>query len=539
MVQLKKYLSFFFILWIGLVLWQCARRGNPTGGPEDVTPPELIRTEPENFSTEFTSKSIRLYFDEFIKLEDVQNQLIISPPLEYLPEIRPQGGVSKYVEVIIKDTLKENTTYTLNFGQSIVDNNEGNPNSFLTYVFSTGTYIDSLTLSGAVKDAYNRTADEFISVMLYEIDTAFTDSTVFKRPPNYISNTLDSFPIFELKNLKEGKYRLIALKDLNKNNLFDQRQDKIGFVEDTITLPTDSIYLLNLFQETPNYSASVPSYVAKNRIIFGYQGIQEEISIESLTDLPDSVRTTILKDRETDTINYWLTPTDLDSIIFMVQNSVLEQKDTFTVKTRKLALDSLKLTNSPGSKLGFEETFSILANTPIKAVDTSQIAVFVSDSLPYTYSYVLDSIKNQIDFQFEKEPNQSYTFNLTPGAITDFFGFENDSLSYTLSTGSYADFGNLRVTLSGAVKFPMIVQLTNEQGETQRESFSEIPSPVEFNNLEPGKYMIRVIFDDNANRKWDTGNYLQQIQPEKVSYYPDVIEVRANWELEQSFIITN
>ncbi|MEM9362851.1 MAG: Ig-like domain-containing protein [Bacteroidota bacterium] len=539
MERLKKYLSFLFILWIGLVLWQCARRGNPTGGPEDVTPPELIRTEPDNFSTEFTSKSIRLYFDEFIKLEDVQNQLIISPPLEYLPEIKPQGGVSKYVEVIIKDTLKENTTYTLNFGQSIVDNNEGNPNSFLTYVFSTGTYIDSLTLSGAVKDAYNRKADEFISVMLYEIDTAFTDSTVFKKPPNYISNTLDSLPIFELKNLKEGKYKLVAIKDLNKNNLFDQRQDKIGFIEDTITLPTDSIYLLNLFQETPNYSASVPSYVAKNRIIFGYQGLQEEISIESLTDLPDSVRTTVRKDRETDTLNYWLTSTDLDSIVFMVRNTVLDQMDTFTVKTRKLDLDSLKLSNNVSGKFGFEENLSVLANTPISAVDTSQIEVFLSDSIPYNYNYVLDSLKNQVDFQFEKEANQSYTFNFYPGAVTDFFGFENDSLSYKLTTGSYADFGNLRVTLSGAVRYPMIVQLTTEQGETQREVISEIPSPVEFNNLDPGKYMIRVIFDDNANGIWDTGSYLKKVQPEKVSYYPDVIEVRANWELEQSFIIAN
>lgn len=539
MERLKKYLSFLFILWIGLVLWQCARRGNPTGGPEDVTPPELIRTEPDNFSTEFTSKSIRLYFDEYIKLEDVQNQLIISPPLKNLPEIKPQGGVSKYVEVILKDTLKENTTYTLNFGQSIVDNNEGNPNSFLTYVFSTGTYIDSLTLSGAVKDAYNRKADEFISVMLYEIDTAFTDSTVFKKPPNYISNTLDSLPIFELKNLKEGKYKLVAIKDLNKNNLFDQRQDKIGFVEDTITLPTDSIYLLNLFQETPNYSASVPSYVAKNRIIFGYQGLQEEISIESLTELPDSVRTTILKERETDTLNYWLTPTDLDSIVFMVQNKVLEQKDTFTVKTRKLALDSLKLTSSASGKFGFEEAFSVLANTPITVVDTSYIEAYISDSIPYSYSYVLDSIKNQIDFQFEKEANQSFTFNFYPGAVTDFFGVQNDSLSYSFSTGSYADYGNLRISLSGAVKFPMIVQLTNEQGETQREAISEIPSPIEFNNLDPGKYIIRVIFDDNANGIWDTGNYLKKVQPEKVSYYPDVIEVRANWELEQSFIIAN
>lgn len=520
------------------MLWQCARRGNPTGGEKDITPPQLIRTEPENFSTEFKSNKIRLYFDEFIKLEDVQNQLIISPPLKNKPEIRPQGGVSKFVELILKDTLTENTTYTFNFGQSIVDNNEGNPNSFLTYVFSTGTYIDSLTLSGAVKDAFNRRADEFISVMLYEIDTAFTDSTVFKSPPNYISNTLDSLPIFELKNLKAGTYKLIALKDVNKNNLFDQRQDKIGFVEDTIIIPSDSIYLLNLFQEIPDYNISVPSYVAKNRIIFGYQGKPDDFVIESLTDLPDSVRTKILKDRETDTLNYWFTPTDLDSIVFMVRNDILERKDTFTVKTRKLAMDSLQLSSSASGKFDFEATFGILSNTPIVEVDTSKIGFFVSDSLKYPYTFTLDSVRSQVNFDFKKEPNQSYTFSLLPGAITDFFGFENDSLDYRLSTGSYADYGNLRVNITGAVRFPIIVQLTDDQGELEREVISELPRPIEFNNLNPGNYMIRVIFDDNANGIWDTGHYLEKKQPEKISYYPDIIEVRANWELEQSFVIT-
>ncbi len=537
MSRLKKSLSILFVLWIGLVLWQCARRGTPTGGPEDVTPPELLRTEPENFSTEFKAEKIRLYFDEYIKLEDVQNQLIISPPLKNQPEIKPQGGVSKYVEITLKDTLKENTTYTLNFGQSIVDNNEGNPNSFLTYVFSTGTYIDSLTLSGAVKDAYDRKAEEFISVLLYELDTSFTDSTIFKKPPNYITNTLDSLPIFELKNLKAGQYKLIALKDINKNNLFDQRQDKIGFVEDTIIIPTDSIYLLNLFQEIPDYSVSVPSYVAKNKIIFGYQGLKEQIAIESLTELPDSVSTLILKDRETDTLNYWLSPTDLDSIVFQVRNTVLDQSDTFTVKTRKLALDSLKISNNARGKFGFEDTFSVFGSTPIIKVDSSKIDFFVSDSVPYPYTFALDSMKSKIDFDFEKEPNQSYKFSILPGAFTDFFGIENDTLDYRLSVGSYADYGNLRVNISGAVRYPLIVQLTDEQGEIQRVQVSDLPKPIEFNNLPPAKYMIRVIFDDNANGKWDTGSYLEKKQPEKVSYYPDVIEVRANWELEQTFVI--
>jgi uncharacterized protein (DUF2141 family) len=538
MAYVKKLLGFLFFALMGLALWQCARRGSPSGGPEDVTPPKLVRAEPDNFSISFEGQKIRLYFDELIKLQDVQNQLVVSPPLKYPPEITPQGGPRKYIEVIIKDTLRENTTYTFNFGQSIVDNNEGNPNSFLTYVFSTGTYIDSLTLSGAVKDAFNKKADQFISVMLYEIDTAYTDSTIYKNPPNYIASTGDSLPLFELKNLRAGKYALFALKDVNKNNLFNQKQDKIGFLEDTITIPTDSTYLLNLFLEEPDYSVSVPSYSAKNRIIFGYQGNHEDIEIQTLTQLPDSVQTKILKDREKDTLNYWITPTDLDSIIFTVTNDKLELIDTFTVKTRKLPLDSLTLTSGIRGKFNFEDTFSILANTPIANVDTTKIGLVVSDSLLAPFSHVLDTLENKVEFDFEIEPNQRYRFSLLPGAISDFFGMQNDTLDYAISTSGYADYGNLRMTLGGAVQYPLVLQLTNEQGEIQREIIAPESKIFEFSNLDPGNYVVRVIFDDNGNGKWDTGSYLKKRQPERISYYPDVIEVRANWELEQNFIIS-
>lgn len=538
MVYVRKMLGLLFFVLMGLALWQCARRGTPTGGPKDVAPPKLVRMEPENFTINFKAEKFRLYFDELIKLEDVQNQLVVSPPLKNAPEITPQGGPRKYIEVIIKDTLRENTTYTFNFGQSIVDNNEGNPNSFLTYVFSTGTYIDSLTLSGAVKDAFNKKADQFISVMLYEMDSTYTDSTIYRNPPNYIASTGDSLPLFQLNNLRAGKYALVALKDVNKNHLFNQKQDKIGFLEDTITIPTDSTYLLNLFLEEPDYSVSVPSYAAKNRIIFGYQGDGEDIQIETLTQLPDSVQTKILKDREKDTLNYWITPTDIDSIIFTIANTKLELIDTFTVKTRKLALDSLTLSSGVRGKFNFEDTFSLLANTPIVAVDTSKIGLVVSDSLLAPYSYVLDTVENKIDFDFDIEPNQRYRFSLLPGAVSDFFGIQNDSLDYVISTSGYADYGNLRMTLGGAVKYPLILQLTNEKGELQREIIAPESKIFEFSNLEPGNYVVRVIFDDNGNGKWDTGSYLKKLQPERISYYPDVIEVRANWELEQNFIIS-
>ena len=539
MVYLKKLLGLLFVTFMVLALWQCAKRGSPSGGPKDITPPKLVRAEPENFSTNFKATKIRLYFDELIKLEDVQNQLVVSPPFKNPATISPMGGPSRYIEVTIKDTLRENTTYTINFGQSIVDNNEGNPNSFLSYVFSTGDYLDSLTLSGAVKDAINRKADEFISVMLYEIDSAYTDSTIYKQPPLYITNTGDSLPFFELRNLKAGKYALFGLKDVNKNNMFDQGQDKIGFIEDTITLPTDSIYGLNLFREQLNYKPSVPSLAANNKIIFGYQGDYRDMVIETLTTLPDSVSTTILKERDKDTLNYWFTPTDLDSIIFMVRNDKVQVLDTFTVKMRNLPMDSLKLSASVNGKFNFEDTFSILANTPIAAMDTSNISLMVSDSIPATYTYELDTISNKIDFDFETEPNQKYSFSLLPGAITDFFGIQNDSLAYNLSTSSFADYGNLTMILSGNVNYPVIVQLTNEKGEVQREILATEPQSFEFNNLNPGNYVARVIFDENGNGKLDTGNYLEKRQPEEISYYPGTIEIRANWEKEETFILSN
>ena len=537
MLFAKRIVSGLFLIFLIFALLQCAKRGNPSGGPKDVTAPVLIKTEPENLSTNFDARKIRLYFDEYIKLDDIQNQLIVSPPLKYNPQISPQGGASKYVEIVLKDTLKENTTYTINFGQSIVDNNEGNPNSFLTYVFSTGDYIDSLTLSGVVKDAFNKEADEFISVMLYEIDTAYTDSTIYKHPPNYITNTLDSTVIFELKNLKEGKYAMIALKDEGKNNTFDQKSDKIAFVKDTITLPTDSIFLLTLFKEIPDYSVPPPKYAASNKIIFGYNGKDEALDIVPLSNLPDTVRTRVAKEAAKDTLNYWFTPFEVDSLVFEVVNSAKEQRDTFIVKARKLAADSLIINPSHRGNINFEEDFSISANIPIAALDTAQISMMNKDSVPVDFNIAFDSLLNKVNFDFDKEPNENYNIEILPGAVTDFFEAPNDTLNYRLSTGSFADYGNLSVNVTGAVTYPLIVQLTNERGEVKREIYATEPHLFEFSNIDPSNYLVRVIFDTNKNGKWDTGNYLKKIQPEKVSYYPVAIEVRANWEKIETFTV--
>jgi uncharacterized protein (DUF2141 family) len=532
----KKILGILFLFVIVLVSYQCAQRGTPTGGPKDVTPPELVRAEPPNMTANFKEQKIRLYFNELVKLKDIQKQLIISPPLKYPPVLSPLGNANKFVEITIKDTLEPNTTYTLNFGQGIVDNNEENPIPFFTYVFSTGDYIDSLELAGVVKDAFKKEADEFISVMLYKIDSSYTDSTLYRKPPNYITNTLDSAVIFRLKNLKEGKYALFAIKDVAGNNIFDQKTDKIGFIKDTVELPTDSIYLLNLFKEVPDYGVAVPSMVAKNKISFGYYGDGSSINIETLTELPDSVKTTVVKEREKDTLNFWFTPFNMDSILFAITNETLKISDTFNVKSRKVGLDSLQVSMNQKGNLEFGQPVNLHVNTPLIAFDSSKIKLIDKDSLKVASYIGLDSLENQLNFDFKFDPSQNYKLELLPGAITDFFENTNDTLVFNLRTKSLADYGNLTLILSGnTIRYPIIVQLINEKGDLKREIYATQPQSFEFNNLNPGKYIARIIFDSNENGQWDTGNYLKKKQPEKISYFPTTIELRANWEEIKTF----
>ena len=535
--MVRRILACLFLLLAAFSLYQCGRKGTPTGGIKDIIPPKMIKAEPENMNINFKADKIRLYFDEYITLKDIQNQLIVSPPLKNLPVITPAGGASKYIEIQLKDTLKENTTYTINFGQSIVDNNEGNPNSFLTYVFSTGSYIDSLSLKGVVEDAFKKKAETFISVMLYEIDSTYTDSTIYKKPPNYITNTLDSTVIFELKNLKKGKYALFGLKDEGKNHVFDQKLDKIAFLNDTISLPTEETYLLTLFKEQANYSASVPKFEAKNKIAFGYQGNYNEIVINTLTKLPDTIKTKITKERDKDTLNYWFTPFEVDSLLFTIANESIKVIDTFVVKKRKVELDTLVLKPNKSGAIGFEDIFTLAANTPIIKTDTSKIDLMDKDSIPIKYEAFLDSLDNSIRVNFEKKPNERYRLAILPGLIEDFFGKTNDTVVYNLKTNSYADYGNFELTLSGNVNYPVIIQLTDEKGDVKRELYATEPDAFSFNNINPGKYLIRVITDANKNKKWDTGNYLKKIQPERVSHSPKLIEMRANWEEKYDFIL--
>jgi len=517
------------------VLFNCANRGTPSGGEKDVTPPEIDKSVPENNSVNFNAKEIKIYFDEYIKLNDLQKQLIISPPMEPAPEITSLGSASKYITIKILDTLQENTTYAINFGTSIVDNNEGNPYPYYRYVFSTGNYIDSLSIGGYVKNSLEREPDDFVSVMLYEVNDTFNDSIIYKEKPKYITNTLDSVTSFKLENLRAGKYLMVALKEANENYTFQQKTDKIAFKKEFITVPSDSVYELNLFKEVPDFKAARPSLVSGNKIAFGYEGDAKNMSIELLSQAPSGFKTVITKETDKDTLNYWYKPDfELDSLMFKVSKA--DYEDTFKVNIRDLKKDTLIIKPIEGRSLKLTENFQLQGTTPFTVIDENKITILDKDSTNIPFSTKLDTFNNTYSFSFDKTEDNAYNFELLPGAFIDFFEDRNDTLNFNVRTKAEIDYGEIRVNLQN-VTYPVIVQLIDQRGEIEAEQYvDEASKPIDFLSLNPGKYFIRVIFDTNQNGKYDPGNYLKKIQPERVSYYPDEIEVRAY--SEQIFTFT-
>ena len=530
--------SILFLLLSLLVINGCARRGTPEGGPKDMEPPRYVSASPANYSINFDQEEIRINFNEYIRLEEAQNQIIISPPMELRPEITPMGGASRQVRIKMSDTLLPNTTYAFNFGRSIVDNNEGNPLNFFRYVFSTGDYIDSLQVSGAVKDAYQATPDPFISVMLYEIDSTYSDSVVYNQTPRYITNTLDSAITFQLENLKEGSYQLVGLQDLNNNYKFNPATEKIAFLDQPINIPTDSLFLLNLFQEELAFRVMRPALQARQHIIIGFEGIPDPIqtAIRVLPPTSADFMTRLTQDRETDTLHLWYKPElERDSLVLIAEAP--QYQDTLILRKRPAQPDSLTFSFNPSGTLEMNQELRILPTIPIEDINDSMISLVDKDTLPVSFNTTYNTFRNEISLQFEKQEEQEYTLEALPGAFTDFFGTQNDTLSTGFTTRALSDYGTITMNLQNLEDFPVIVQLTDEDYEILDELQSDNQTSFNFQYIRPGKYYIRLILDSNANGRWDTGNFLERRQPEEIIYYPELIEVRANWDESYLFIL--
>jgi uncharacterized protein (DUF2141 family) len=533
---LKRLQELFYFLFILAFIYGCAKIGRPEGGPKDFDPPEFVSSSPENYSILFKKDEIKIQFNEFIKLNNAQQQIIFSPPILPRPQISPMGVASKEVKIkLALDSLQKNTTYTINFGQSIEDNNEGNPLPFFKYVFSTGDYLDSLKLEGRVNDMYYRETPEFVSLMLYEKDSTYTDSVVFKRTPTYIAYAMDSTNNFSLENMRAGKYKLIALEDKNSNYKFNPGREKIGFVEEFIELPTQVNYIINLFDTYKDFKPIRPKQVTKQHLIFGYEGRLDSTNykIDILNDVPDQFDYRITKRRDADTLDYWFKPfLETDSLVFSFQHQSL--KDSLIVRIKDMEKDSLQIETMPKSNIDFNENVYIRANLPIVDVDKSRIQLIDKDSAAVTFETKLDTYQNQLEIYFEKSESNSYYMTLYPESVTDFFGATNDTINFKLRTKSKADFSLLDLSVSNLDRYPAIVQLVDEDENVEKSVILNNTNKHTFEYITPGKYFVKVIYDDNENGVWDTGDYLKNRQPEEVKYAEIKNELRANWDVIES-----
>jgi len=523
-----------FLLFALLILFfsQCAKKGRPGGGPKDEDAPLFVTADPPYESINFDKNEINIYFNEYIKLKDLNKQLIISPPLNPANPslISPQGSPSKFINIKILDTLKENSTYIFDFGNSVQDNNESNILERFKYVFSTGTYIDSLTLEGSVKNSFKSEDLKNIKLLLYKLDSSYADSAVFKRKPDYVTSSLDTSN-YKFSNLRKGNYLLVALDDKRSDYLFNPKTDEIGFLKDTITLPRDSIVknIISIFKEEIPYKFKRGKEISKGQLILGYEGKASKIKVETLSSVPDNFQIITFPQKDKDTINLWHTTIERDSLIFKVSNN--EISDTITIRLRKKEIDSLKVTQITSGVLNFKDTLFFATNNPIIKIDTLNIHFVDGDTIKISYKPFISNKESKIGFLFEKKLETSYKLNLYPGALTDLFKTSNDTLNSLFRTRGIDDYGEIYLSIKNPNNTPVIIQLTDTNDKTIAQESTSKSNIISFKYLTPKKYKIRIIYDTNTNGKWDTGNYLLKLQPEYVEYFPEIQEVRANWQL--------
>ncbi len=533
---MKFILKYCIYIFLFFSIINCAKKASPTGGPKDTIPPVLISASPKLNTTFFDKEEVKFIFNEYVTLNDIDKQLIISPPLKIGGyKLHPSMSASKKITLSIIDTLLENTTYTFNFGEGIKDYNEGNKMSFFSYTISTGAEIDSLNLKGIIKDALKMKPDDFISLQLYPVDSSYNDSAIYKRKPFYVGSTLDT-TVFELKNLKEGKYELIALKDFSNNYFFDQNIDQIGFLNTPISLPLDSVIELKMFKEKTLFSWANPFFINNHHIGHGYYGDYENQKFKLISNVPKSFEFLINKNRESDTLNYWFKGIKTDSLKF--EYPIKDTIKTELVNFKNPIKDSLIITQITIGAIDLTDIFKIKSNLPIVSSDSSLVKIRKKDSTLVPAKIKIDENYDRVEIDFKLTPNDMYDIQLLPNTLQDFWGNTHDTLNYRVSTKKVEDYGNIFIQLIYEDSSEFILELLKDNKVIRSYNKPVEDSNYSFKLLNPGKYFLRLIKDNNNNDKWDTGNYLKKIQPEEVIYYPFELELRANWDLNETFNTT-
>ena len=530
-----------FYLPVALMFVSCATQQQPQGGARDTIPPKLIRAIPDTFSTNFRSKNISITFDEYFSLKNMNEQLIVSPPLSSVPDIKVKN---KTLLIQINDTLKDNTTYTFNFGNAITDANEGNALENFQYVFSTGAAIDTEKISGKVLNALTLEPEKNIRVMLYHLNS---DSLPYIDKPTYFGKTSED-GTFVIRNIAHGKYKLFVLKESNNNYLFDSRDESIAFA-DTLIPSSSEMLTLKLFTEAlpQRLLRSYSEEPGKAVLIFQ----QRVDSLKYKLISPDPGIFSLEYSTMRDTVFLWYKNTSADSLSMKTISPSFSSDDT--VSMQLWSLKKIQESKSQKSKREFKllvssnlsqafnlnDTIRLTFSHPLSYAETEKINLIEDSTTLINFtSGFFDALKRRMFIAARWKDDKKYTLEIPPGTFTDTFSLKNDTVKSEFHTRQVKDYGSLKINLKTAgAPSPKILQLMDEKEKVYRQTFFETDTTVTYEYLLPMTYRLKIIEDINKNGKWDTGNYLLHIQPEKVFYNPSKINVRANWDIETDWKI--
>lgn len=519
----------------------CARVGSPSGGPKDITPPKFLSSKPHNLATHVSpyTKEIELYFDEYVILKDIAQQVIISPPPRITPSLSPVGSARKYVTVRFHEPLLVNTTYNINFGSGIQDNNEGNKLNNFSYTFSTGDKIDSLQVNGTVKQSLKMGLAEPTMVSLYKIekDKSGKDSINLKNKPYYISR-VDSLGNYKLEHLHEGNYKLLAFNDLNLNLIPDTEKEIIGFITKEINPIHAESYDLILSPVKEPYQVIGAKQEGQGMIKVKFKGNPDKLTIIPVDQSFPSYRI----DHQSFT----------DSLYVYFNNKEIKKTEKkfrikFLVKYRQKAdtvnllydntLKSDLLLQPNDKEISPTSYFMLTATNYIDLINKDRIEV-IKNSKPVNFSTEIDSLNaKKITIKFPVSYDSEYKVTIKDNAFQDFLNQKNkDTLSYIIKTRKQNEFGNLNIKIKNKPESKFFFQLLNEKYEIMENIYGSQDTFV-FQNMRPGKYLIRILVDENNDGNWDRAD-IENFKPAEPTYlYPNLIEVRPLWDINEVWIL--
>ncbi len=516
----------------------CASVQSPSGGPRDTIQPKVIKETPKNLSRNFSSKQIEIEFDEFIQLSNEFTEISVTPALDIPPEYKAKKQI---LQIKFDKALEQNTTYTINFGKAIADVNENNILKNYTYVFATGDQIDSLSLSGTVTSSLTKEKLKDVTVFILPQSQ---DSLFGKKRANFFTTT-DTAGFFRLNNLREDSYRIYALREQGGGDrIYNGQNEEIGFL-DTALLLTKNIDNINLqvFKEVPAVFSVLDRKIEPDgriTLTFNKPLIQPAINIIEPAEL-NTVKTAEFN-ASRDSAQIWLPEVTFDSLKVAVSDSGVSV-DTIILRRNKrdtYTRTVLVTDNVSGTKLRPRTDLILKLSAPINTLQESQITL-LEDSIQVTGFQLIKrgNTNREYSFKYPWKPDKEYIIRLAENAFTDLYGNKSKAYIRRFNIDVDDNYGNfsIKITTPDTLKSYIIQWLSGEKETLQRQDVISKNTTLTYTTYPTAKYRIRVIYDENKNGRWDTGNVRERQQPERSWTFEKMISLRPNWDLEESMVI--